>query len=330
MNREAGFDIATQLTAMEVYPHRGSYFHLCMGVITIIGIIPLSVLLFPVMVISKLLIYSVLYVLFRNVGKKTAFKNLWDEKNRLLLYFHYLIYKIFYIYTTIWWNSIPGVFYDDYWYGLDISTYSDYDDYLASYRNSRVRWRFKKKLKSYAEEGIDKEFVNDDRVFYKVLFSREIFKLIFQSSLRKNNEYSLFASLYVAMRDYFLLLFLPVRVHVYRKGEKIIGLSSYLMRGNTLVMCQHIIADDYTRSGLFYEQMNDLLKYAFSDSCVRYVSCSITTGQAKQTCGFYPVNYLLTDEFEYKPFAYIHKPFSDIRNGTMDDLQNPCRSSFQY
>ncbi len=305
MKNAVDFSIETQMTAMEIYPHRGTLFHIFMGIITILGIVPLSILVFPVLLILNLIIHTILFALYRILGKKPAFKRLWSKKNHLLLGFHYIIYKVFYIYTTIWWNSTPLANFDDYWYGLKLSPYFDYNDYVSSYRNSRVRWKFKKKLKSYAGAGIDKECIDDDNAFFKILFSTKILKLILQSSFRKNNEFPLFVAVYIAVRDFYLLLFLPVRVHTYKHNNKVIGLASYLMRGNTLIMCQHIIADSHTRSGLFYEQMNDLLKYAFNDKCIRYVSCSITTGQAKQTCGLYPVNYLMTDEFEFKPFIRI-------------------------
>jgi len=70
-------------------------------------------------------------------------------------------------------------------------------------------------------------------------------------------------------------------------------------------MCQHIIDDDFIRSGIFYKQMNTCLHYAFHETGVLYAA---TTRQAKQTSGCYPVNYLLTDEFKLKPFTQMDRP----------------------
>lgn len=218
------------------------------------------------------------------------------------MFFHYYVFKVHYVYATIWLACFHKL--DDHWYGVDLSKYSDYENYVTSFRTSKVRWRFKKKLKTYEEFEVKETVVPDHLVFFKILFSRGIYSLVKEACTRKNEDRVKRTGAYTFMvRDYSLLLYLPSRLHVYEKDGKVIGLASYLKRGNTLIMCQHIIADGFSRSGLFYKQMDTCFHYAFDDPQIRYVSCAMTTAQSKQTCGCYPINYLLTDEFKLKPFS---------------------------
>ncbi len=297
--------VETDLTMMQLYPHAKKPMHFIMGVLTLFVIIPAGYIAFILLLALKAALYPPLYGLMSLSGPAAAGR-IWDLKNRALSPLHYVIYKLYYIYIGLWLSCFND--YDDFWYGLDTARYRDHADFLSSYRDSRVRWRFKKKLKTYRSCGITEEVLPDSTVFFRALFSPGYFSLICRSNFRKNRGYAVLFGHYLVMRDYFILLFLPVRVHVYSRDGRVVGIATYLKRGNTLVMCQHIIADEYIRSGMFYDQMNTCMKYAFKDPDVRYVSCSITTRQAKQTCGCYPINYLLTDEFRYLPFTQLGAP----------------------
>ncbi|MBU0991881.1 MAG: hypothetical protein KJ737_05245 [Proteobacteria bacterium] len=70
-----------------------------------------------------------------------------------------------------------------------------------------------------------------------------------------------------------------------------------------MILCQNIIADQYTEAGIFYDQMNNFLAYGFNDPDIRFLSCGCTNGMAKKACGFYPINYSLTDEFRWVSFS---------------------------
>jgi len=256
--------VETDLTMMQLYPHAKKPLHFIMGLLTLFFIIPAGYLAFILLLALKAALYTPLYLLMSLSGAAAAAR-IWDWKNRALSPVHYVIYKLYYIYIGLWLSCFND--YDDFWYGLDTARYRDHDDFLSSYRDSRVRWRF-----------------------------------------RKNRGFAFLFGHYLVMRDYFILLFLPVRMHVYSRDGRAVGIATYLKRGNTLVMCQHIIADEYVRSGIFYRQMDTCIGYAFRDPDVRYVSCSITTRQAKETCGCYPINYLLTDEFRCLPFTQLGAP----------------------
>lgn len=295
----------TDLTMMQLYPHAKKPLHFILGLVTVLLIIPAGYIVFPLLLTLKLLIYTPVHLLISLSGDVAAGR-IWDLKNRVASPVHYIIYKLYYIYIGLWLSCFND--YDDFWYGLDTTTYRDHDDFLSSYRDSRVRWRFKKKLKTYRSCGVTEEVVPDRGVFFRALFSLKFFTLICRSNFRKNRGFALLFGHYLVMRDYFIILFLPVRMHVYSKEGRVVGIATYLKRGNTLVMCQHIIANEYVRSGMFYEQMNTCMHYAFKDPDVRFVSCAITTRQAKQTCGCHPINYLLTDEFRYLPFTQLGAP----------------------
>ncbi len=297
--------VETDLTMMQLYPHSKKAPHYFMGLVTALIFVPAGYIAFPLLLALKLVLYTPLYLVLQILPDETA-RRIWDIKNRAASPVHYVIYKLYYIYIGLWLSCFND--YDDHWYGLDKSKYKDHEDFLVSFRDSRVRWRFKKKLRTYGTYGVSEDPIPDDRVFFKALFSFGFFRLICGSNFRKNRGFALLFGHYLVMRDYFIILFLPVRMHVYSKDGTVVGIATYLKRGNTLVMCQHIIADEYIRSGMFYSQMNTCMRYAFGDPDVRYVSCSITTRQAKQTCGCQPINYLLTDEFGYLPFTRLGAP----------------------
>ncbi len=295
--------VETDLTMMQLYPQARKPLHYVMGLVTALLIIPAGYILFPLMIVLKSVLYAPAYLLLLSVSDPAFSGRIWDLKNRAASSVHYVIYKLYYIYMGLWLSCFNN--YDDFWYGLDTTRYRNHDDFLSSYRDSRVRWRFKKKLKTYKSYGITEEIIPDHKVFFKVLFSCKYFLLICKSNYRKNRGFAILFGHYLVIRDYFIILFLPVRMHVYKKEGRVAGIATYLKRGNTLVMCQHIIADEYIRAGIFYSQMNTCMQYAFQDPDVMYVSCSITTRQAKQTCGCHPINYLLTDEFRYLPFTQL-------------------------
>jgi len=304
INKAANVSIDTDNTVMKLYPHNKKALHYLMAILTFVVFIPFTYIAFPLMVILKLILYTPLYILLFITNEAVAGK-LWDLKNKAVLLIQHLVYKLYYVHIVLWISCFSD--FDDYWYGLDITKYRDHEDYLSSYRDSRVRWQFKKKLKTYNSYGISEKIIPDHSVFYKFLFSYKYFKLIRNSTFRKNSGYELLFGQYLIIRDYFLILFLPVRVHVYEKDGTAVGIATFLKRGNTVIMCQHIIDDEFTRSCIFYKQMNTCIHYAFHQPDVRYVSCATTTSQAKQTSGCYPVNYLLTDEFSLKPFTRLRK-----------------------
>ncbi|MBP7738177.1 MAG: hypothetical protein KA369_19535 [Spirochaetes bacterium] len=297
--------VETDLTMMQLYPHSKKPLHYAMGLVTAIIFVPAGYIAFPLLLALKLVLYPLPYLALSLLPDRAAGR-MWELKNRVFSPVHYVVYKLYYIHIGLWLSCFND--YDDHWYGLDTISYRDHEDYLTSYRDSRVRWRFKKKLKTYGAYGITEEIIPDYAVFFKSLFSIGFFRLIYRSNFRKNRGFALLFGHYLVMRDYFIILFLPVRMHVYSKDGAVAGIATYLKRGNTLVMCQHIISDEYIRSGMFYSQMDTCIGYAFRDPDVRYVSCSITTRQAKQTCGCYPINYLLTDEFRFLPFTQLGSP----------------------
>jgi hypothetical protein len=49
--------------------------------------------------------------------------------------------------------------------------------------------------------------------------------------------------------------------------------------------------------------MKDLMEKAFNMKSIRFISIGPTSNQAKQTSGYHPINFLLTDEFKYIPFS---------------------------
>ena len=300
MNK-ADKQVATDLTIGEIYPHTDSVFHYIMGLASVLVILPASIILVPFLIAIKMALMLFLYLPLLKISRPSVINKIVSLKNNILMPFHYVVYKLYYAYMAIW----LACFYrfDDHWFGIDISKYKDLNDYMSSYRDSRVRWRFKKKLKTYKEQGVSEMVVADHLVFFKVLFSRRIFSLVRAAIFRKNNVFIVVNSIVMILRDYLILLFLPLRLHVYEKDGKIVALATYLKRGNTMIMCQHIIADEYIRSGLFYKHMHDCIDYAFVHDDVRYVSCAFTTKQAKETSGCYPINFLMTDEFRYKPFS---------------------------
>ncbi len=299
--------VETDLTMMQLYPHAKKPLHFMMGLATVFFIIPAGYIGFFLLLVLKLLLYTPLYMmLLLSLSNASVVGRIWDLKNSAVSPAHYVIYKLYYIYIGLWLSCFNT--YDDHWYGLDTTKYRDHADFLSSYRDSRVRWRFKKKLKTYRSCGITEEVIPDHKVFFKTLFSFKYLILICKSNFRKNRGFAFIFGHYLVMRDYFIILFLPVRMHVYSKEGRAVAIATYLKRGNTLVMCQHIIADEYIRSGIFYGQMNACMNYAFKDPDVSFVSCSITTRQAKQTCGCHPINFLLTDEFRYLPFKQLGAP----------------------
>ncbi len=293
--------VATELTTLGIYPHTDSMFHYFMGLVSVLLALPAGILILPLLIVIKAAVMLLVYLPLLQLAGPRAAHRVVSIKNAVLMPFHHAVYKLYYAYMAIW----LACFYrfDDHWYGIDISGFRDFDDYMSSYRDSRVRWRFKKKLKTYRDQGIREEVVPDHLVFFRVLFSRKIFMLVFAAVFRKNRGFALVNSIVLLSRDYYLLLFLPLRLHVYEKNGKIAGLATYLKRGNTMIMCQHIIADGYIRSGMFYKQMSDCINYAFIQGDVRYVSCAFTTKQAKETSGCHPINFLMTDEFRFMPFS---------------------------
>jgi len=304
INRAENVSVETDLTVMQLYPHAKKPFHYFMALFTLVFITPVTNILFPVMVISKLILYTPLYILLISMPCKTARGRIWEMKNRGALFIQYLVYKLYYVHIGLWYSCFGK--YDDFWYGLDITRYRDHEDYLSSYRDSRVRWQFKKKLRIYNSFNIVEKKISDYAVFYKVLFSYKYFKLICKSNFRKNRGIEIFYAPFLIIRDYFILLFLPVRMHVYEREGDLIGIATFLRKGNTVIMCQHVISDDFIRSGIYYKQMDTCIDYAFKEPGVRYMSCSITSWQAKQTCGCYPINYLLTDEYSFIPFSKMN------------------------
>ncbi|MBN1496200.1 MAG: hypothetical protein JXA07_05485 [Spirochaetes bacterium] len=293
--------VETDLTTLEIYPHTGSAFHYFMGLVCVLVILPMSCVLFPFLLMIKAFLVLMLYLPLLKIAGESGAVTIDALKNRLASPFHYLVYKLFYVYMAIWLASFYR--FDDHWYGIDISGYKDFNDYMSNYRDSRVRWRFKKKLKTYAGQGITESVVPDHLVFFRVILSRGIFSLVRAAAFRKNSPFTAVSSIVMILRDYYLLLFLPIRLHVYSKDGAVVALATYLKRGNTMIMCQHIIADGYIRSGLFYKHMRDCIDYAFAHRDVRYVSCSVTTEQAKRTSGCYPINFLQTDEFSFRSFS---------------------------
>lgn len=298
----ATVSIETDKTVMKLYPHNKKALHYLMALLTFVVFVPVTYIAFPLLVILKIILYTPFYILLCITNEAAAGK-LWDLKNKAVLLIQHLVYKLYYVHIGLWISCFSD--FDDYWYGLDITKYRDHEDYLSSYRDSRVRWQFKKKLKTYNASRISEKIIPDHLVFYKFLFSYKYFKIIRNSTFRKNSGYELLFGQYLIIRDYFLILFLPLRVHVYEKDGNTVGIATFLRRGNTVIMCQHVIDDGFIRSGIFYKQMDTCMHYAFNQPDVRYVSCATTTRQAKQTSGCYPVNYLHTDEFSLKPFTQL-------------------------
>lgn len=295
--------IKTDKKIMQIYPHTATLFHQFMGILMAF-LVPAGLVLFPVLVVVKLIIYSIFYVITSPLMNTKAFKKIWNLKNCLLLPLHYYIYKSSYIYITIWLNNSILSF-DEYWFGLDMAQYKDYKDFRTTYRRKATRRKFRLKLEAYDEQGFVEEDVIGRLAFYKVLFSYGLFRLIKESNFRKNGDSSIFYAVMLIIRDYHLLLLLPMHLRIYKNRGKIVGLSSTLIRGNTFLACQCIIASGYTRYGIFYKMMKDLMEKAFHLENIRFISSGPTANQSKQTSGYYPINYLLTDEFKYLPFSLI-------------------------
>ncbi len=290
--------IETVLTVMQIYPYTNSSFHRLMGILTIF-LIPAGIILFPFFVGSKLILYSLFYLVTGPIEHTIIYNKIWILKNYLLLPFHHLIYKCSGVFFVIWLNANDFLF-DDYWFGLEKAKYKNHEHFRSSYRRAVTRRRFRQKLDTYNKQGIIAEEVKSRISFYKILFSYSMFRLIKESCFRKNGNKLLYCSI---IREYSLLLLLPMNIILYKNNNKIVGMSSFLIRGNTLLPCQCIISSDYCRSGIYYKTMKDLMQKAFKLKNIRFISSGPTSNQAKQTCGFYPVNFLLTDEFKYIPFS---------------------------
>lgn len=294
-------DIETDATIIETYPHRHTWFHKFMGIFTVSCVLPLSLVLFPLFVIVKLILHTLWCYSSGAAGKTSGVLGAMASHARTTI--HYVVYSIFYVHIGIWMNGVNLFKMDDYWYGMDLDRYGTYERFMERFRNSKIRWKFRKNLKIYHSHGITKRMIPDHLCYYKTLFSFQVFRLVFQANLRKNAKYSLAAAALFCLRDVYLLLFLPVRLYIYEKEGRIVGLGSYLKKGNTLIMCHNIIASRYIDACIFFEQMNDLLRFGFDDPDIRYLSCAATTSRAKQACGAYPINFMMTDEFRFLPFS---------------------------
>lgn len=294
--------IETDQTLMQIYPHTGTAFHHFMCILMALHI-PLGIIMFPFLVISKLLLYSAFYVITRPIINTRTYKILWAVKNCLLLPFHHYIYATSYIYITIWLNAFLA--YDDYWFGVDKSKHTDYEDFRSSYRRAVTRRKFRLKLAAYDSAGITEEELQSPVSFFKLLFSYSIFQLIKESSIRKNGDNPFLFAVILIIREYHLLLLLPVHLRLYKDQGKVVGLSSSLIRGNTFLVCQCIIASGSTRTGIFYKMMKDRMEKAFTMENIRYISSGPTANQSKETSGYYAINYLLTDEFRFMPFSLM-------------------------
>lgn len=306
---DPALDIHTNRLIMDLYPHTGECFHGVMGFLTLILILPVMVVLFPLFIGVKLIVtlfFSCPYALL--LTKHSPLK-IWRLKNRLLFPIHYLLYKIFYVHVGIWLSWFKFFHLDDeYWYGLDLSKYQGMEEHMNSFGNSKIRWKYRKNLKLFQEQKITKRMIPDHHVFLKLLFSCQVFKLLVEANYRKNIRYSILAAMLFFIRDYYLLLFLPLRVFVYEKNGKVAGLVSYLKKGNTLILCQNIIGNQFTGSALFYDQVASFFEYGFNDPDIRYLSCAATADHAKKACGFVPINFLLTDEYRLIPFSPMNPP----------------------
>lgn len=295
--------IETDLTLMQIYPHTDSRFHRFMSLMTAM-LFPVGIILFPIMVLFKFICYSCFYLATLPIAHTRIYKKVRALKDCLLLPFHHGIYKTFYIYITIWLNGAVVMF-DDYWFGLDKEKYKNYEDFRASYRRAVTRRRFREKLAEYDKKGFIIENLKTRHSFYRILFSPQIYKLIKDACFRKNgNSFTIFIIPSI-IREYYLLLLLPMNVRVYRENNEIVGLSSCLIRGNTFVICQCLIATQHTKSGIFYKAMHDFMEKAFSMEKIRYISSGPTANQSKETSGYTAINFLLTDEFKYVPFSLI-------------------------
>ena len=296
-------DIHTTRLIMDLYPHTGSFFHCIMGYLTLILILPVMVVLFPVFVGVKLLITFVFFYPYSFFLKRHPVLTIERLKNMLLFPIHHLIYKIFYVHVGIWLSWFRFFHLEDEsWYGLDLSRYNGIDDFMNSFGNSKIRWKYRKNLKLYQEHNISKQMIPDRHLFLRALFSWRIFKLVAEASYRKNIRHSLAGAMLFFIRDYYLLLFLPLRVFVYEKNGKLAGLVSYLKKGDTLILCQNIIGSQFTGAALFYDQVASFFEYGFNDPDIRCLSCAATASRAKKACGFTPINFLLTDEYRWMPF----------------------------
>ena len=300
-------DIETNATITETYPHRYTWFHTFMGLFTAFCILPLSLLLFPLFVILKLIMVTLcLYApTAMRISPHGVLGRIVTWVRNLV---HHTVYSVFYVHIGIWMNGIGLFKMDDYWYGMDLGRYGTYHRFMERFRNSKIRWKFRKNLKIYHGHGITKRMISDHLCYYQTLFSHQVFRLVFQANSRKNAKFSFAAVALFCLRDVYLLLFLPVRLYLYEKDGRIVGLGSYLKKGNTLIMCHNIIASQYIDACIFFEQMNDLLRFGFNDPDIRYLSCAATTRKAKQACGAYPINFMMTDEFRFLPFS---PPISD-------------------
>lgn len=296
-------DVETDLTLMQIYPHTDSRFHRFMGGMMVF-LMPANIIVFPFLVFFKFMLYSLFYFLTLPIAYTKAYDKLWALKNFLLLPFHHTVYKISYIYITIWLNA-GGVLFDDYWFGLDKKKYKDYDHFRSSYRRAVTRRRFREKLAAYSTQDITEEEVSSRISVYKILFSYPIFKIIKESCTRKKGDTSSFFLIFAIIREYYLLLFLPMQIRLYKVNTTVVALSSFLIRGNTLMICQCLIASNYTRAGIFYKTMQDLMEKAFGMEHIRFISSGPTANQSKKTSGYYPINFLLTDEFKFMPFSSI-------------------------
>lgn len=293
-------------TTLEIYPHNQTAFHYFMGVSTGLLYYPVTLVLLPSMVAVRLVVHTLFRLLVKPWAGPGTLRAIGSVANRLLLPVHWIVYKVFYTYLAIWLGCFDR--FREHWFGIALSPYKDYADYLARFRDGRVRWRYKKKLKDYAAAGIEEERVEDHDVFFTVLFSGEIFELIKDASQRKNGDAGLVFVLAMLIRDYFILLFLPVRMHLFRQEGKIVGLATYLRRGDTMVMCQHLISSSHTTGGMFYRHMELCIRYAFAAEGVRYVSCAFSSQQSKETCGCHPIDFLAIDEFRFMPFSVMDVP----------------------
>lgn len=295
--------IKTELSTFEIYPHTGTFFHYFMGSLTILFFMPVSILLFPFLLFFKIVFSLMERISFLHLNSRDHSKI--RMYRRVVDFYHFCIFKFFYFHNILWTAPLAISEADGSWYGADISECQDYEDYMATRFKSKIRWKFRKQLKIFRRHNIKKEIISGNKAFFKILFSPEIFKLIAQASFRKNREVSRIFSIYFIFREYQLMFFLPVRLHLFKKNDKYIGFSSYLKRGNTLTLCQAIISNNFTRSGIFFEQVKDLILLGFKIPGVRYLSCGISSDRAKKACGLYPINFLMTDEFRCVPFSMI-------------------------
>ncbi len=187
--------------------------------------------------------------------------------------------------------------------GLYIRNHRSYNEYLAS-SSRNLRKRLTSTLKKHFCGKRFSVTMGEQNCFYSLLFKKEFWSLTWEKCNRINDSI-LIAGL-AHLQIYVKCVLFPFDMMTYKLNGKMVAYSCYGIKGETLILAENAIMNEYSDCMLYHHMVVTLINIAF-DKGLSSVYAGFTYEHAKKMAGL--TDYITT----CRDKGFSNSPFKKVK-----------------